>query len=414
MPPSGRLSFLGPGLLVAATGVGAGDLATGSIVGSKLGLAVLWAVLVGALLKFVLNEGLARWQLATGETLLEGAVRHLGRPVGWIFLPYLLVWSFAVAGALASACGVTAHALLPVFEPRTGKVVFGAAHALAGVVLVAAGGYRLFEKLMKVAIGVMFATVVVTAVMLRPDPVELLRGLVLPTLPDLGGGGLAWTVALLGGVGGTVTLLCYGYWIREEGWSGPERLARSRLDLAVGYGMTAVFGLAMVVIGSTVEVEGGGAGLLVGLSNRLGDTLGAPAKWLFLAGAWGAVASSLLGVWQSVPYLFADLTRLLVGRQEEIGDAGPVDTGDRPYRFFLLALGLSAIVGLFSTFVQVQKAYAILGALFIPMLALVLLVLNGRVAWIGRELRNGAAARLLLLACLGLFAFFAWLSLAAG
>ena len=47
----GMLSRLGPGILVAATGVGAGDLATASFTGSQLGTAVLWAVLVGAFLK---------------------------------------------------------------------------------------------------------------------------------------------------------------------------------------------------------------------------------------------------------------------------------------------------------------------------------------------------------------------------
>ena len=65
--------IIGPGILIAATGVGAGDLATATFSGSKLGTAVLWAVLVGGVLKFVLTEGLTRWQLATGQTLLEGA-----------------------------------------------------------------------------------------------------------------------------------------------------------------------------------------------------------------------------------------------------------------------------------------------------------------------------------------------------
>ncbi len=43
-------------MLIAATGVGAGDLATAGLAGSKLGLAVLWAVLLGAMLKFVLTR----------------------------------------------------------------------------------------------------------------------------------------------------------------------------------------------------------------------------------------------------------------------------------------------------------------------------------------------------------------------
>ena len=53
------LALIGPGLLVAATGVGAGDLATGALAGARLGTVVLWAVIIGAGIKFVLNEGLA-------------------------------------------------------------------------------------------------------------------------------------------------------------------------------------------------------------------------------------------------------------------------------------------------------------------------------------------------------------------
>ena len=91
-----------PGLLVAATGVGAGDLATASFAGSLLGNGILWAAVLGAFLKFVVNEGLARWQLATGNTLIEGAVDKFGRVFGWLFLPYLFIWSFFVASALMS------------------------------------------------------------------------------------------------------------------------------------------------------------------------------------------------------------------------------------------------------------------------------------------------------------------------
>ncbi|MGH8193313.1 MAG: Nramp family divalent metal transporter, partial [Woeseiaceae bacterium] len=202
--PAQRKSFLmiGPGLLLAATGVGGGDLATGSIVGGLLGTAVLWAVLVGALLKFVVTEGLTRWQLATGETLLEGAVLRLGPIVLWIFLPYLLLWSFFVASAQMSASGVTLHAIFPYFaDARDGKFVFGIVSGLVGLAMVLIGGYRLFEIAMRVCIGAMFVTVVTTAVMLWPGTGEVVRGLFIPRIPDIGGEGLTWTVALIGGIG---------------------------------------------------------------------------------------------------------------------------------------------------------------------------------------------------------------------
>ena len=294
-------AVIGPGILVAATGVGAGDLATATFSGANLGTSVLWAVLVGAGLKYLLNEGLTRWQLATGTTLLEGAVEHLGRPIQWIFMVYLIVWSFLVAMALMSACGVAAHAMLPVFEdPATGKIVFGVLQSLIAVALVLIGGYGLFEKVMGVCIGIMFFVACGTAIVLRPSLSDALTGLFVPTIPHLREGGLAWTIALLGGVGGTVTVLCYGYWIREEGRTSLQDLPACRLDLAVGYAMTAVFGLAMVIIGSELgQIDGSGASLIINVASTLEERLGSIgplAKWAFLVGAWGLC---LAACWES-------------------------------------------------------------------------------------------------------------------
>ncbi|GFO81582.1 MAG: hypothetical protein A49_12090 [Methyloceanibacter sp.] len=108
----------------------------------------------------------------------------------------------------------------------------------------------MFDHVMRVCIGVMFVTVVVTAVLLWPGTGAVLEGLFRPSIPDAGGLGVTWTLALIGGVGGTLTVLCYGYWLREEGRDQPGDLRLCRVDLATGYAMTAIFGLAMVIIGS--------------------------------------------------------------------------------------------------------------------------------------------------------------------
>jgi Mn2+/Fe2+ NRAMP family transporter len=408
--------LIGPGLLVAATGVGAGDLATASFTGSQLGTTVLWAVVAGAFLKFVLTEGLARWQLATGQTLLEGAAHRLGPAVGWLFLPYLLVWSFLCALALMSACGVTLHAIVPMFSDAVhGKIVFGILSSLVGLGLVLAGGFPLFEKVMSVCIALMFGVVLVTAVLLWPGTGEVVRGLLVPTIPDRDGSGVIWTVALMGGVGGTVTVLSYGYWIREKGRSRADDLALCRVDLGLAYAMTALFGLAMVIIGSTVEISGGGATLLVELAGRLEErlgTMGTIGRWAFLVGALGAVFSSLLGVWQAVPYLFADVWRLFFqcGVKDGRKTVVTVDTRSVPYRTFLIAIATVPMLGLPVSFREVQKLYAVLGAMFIPLLSVVLLLLNGRRAWVG-GLQNRWPTVGILLAALAFSGWFAWMKL---
>lgn len=398
---------LGPGILLAATGVGAGDLATAAFAGGRLGTTVLWAVVLGALLKFVLNEGLARWQLATGETFLEGVARRLGRVWLWLFLPYLLLWSYFVGAALISACGVAAQALWPLGDAAVGRRVWGGVHALVGLGLVWVGGFVLFRRVMQASIALMFAVVLITAVRLWPGTAEVAAGL-WPRVPDAPEA-LSWTLALIGGVGGTLTVLCYGYWMRAAGREGPSALRATRIDLAVAYGLTALFGMAMVMIGSRVPVTGGGATLIVDLGNALRETLGPGASWLFLVGAWAALFSSLLGVWQAVPYLFADVCRVLGLSTVAVADL----ERSRHYRGYLLGLAVVPMLGLAFQFAAMQKLYALIGALFIPVLALALLVLNGRRRWVGAQV-NGRGAVIALAATLGFFVLLGIMGLRAG
>lgn len=404
------LAIIGPGLIVAATGVGAGDLATGAFSGSKLGVAVLWAVVLGAALKFTVNEGLARWQLATGTTLVEGVATRFGHWAIWLFLAYLLFWSFFVAAALMNACGAAMHALVPLRSAAFDKIVYGIAQSALAVALIQYGSFRLFERVMSCLVAVMFFIVVASAIAIGPDWPAVLRGLVVPSIPSAGGEGLSWTLALIGGVGGTVTVLSYGYWIREEGRQGPEEIRTCRIDLAAGYAMTAAFGLGMVIIGSTFLKLDGDPNKGVAFVNELGKQLegrlgwlGPVARWGFVLGAWCAVFSSMLGVWQSVPFLFADCWRL-AGVSREAKQPATPDLRSRPYLAYQLGLASIPAVSLFASFVQMQKLYSIVGAFFIPILAVVLLVLNGRRDLVGGSRSGWLAQGVLILAVLGFVA----------
>ncbi|MBI3935188.1 MAG: Nramp family divalent metal transporter [Acidobacteria bacterium] len=379
-------------MLVAATGVGAGDLLTASLAGSNVGVAILWAAVAGSFMKWTLNEGIARWQMATGTTLLEGWITRLGRWIQWIFVPYFLLWSFFVGGALITACGVAGASLLPLGDPNTSRIVWGVIHSLAGLALVWAGGFALFEKLMAACIAIMFAGVIVTAALLAPDWSAVMAGLTVPRIPP---DGLPWLLGVLGGVGGTVTMLSYGYWIREKGRRGQEGVRICRLDLSVAYVLTALFGIAMVIIGSRIRVEGQGVRLAGQLADQLALVLGPWGRWMFLLGFWGAVFSSLLGVWQSAPYLFADFLAL---RRSHSSGALPMNDASQPqtldlsrttaYRIYLVAIAIVPMITLWLTVQRIQLAYAIMGAMFMPLLAITLLILNTPERWVGESFRS--------------------------
>ncbi len=401
---------LGPGFIVAATGVGAGDLIAAAVVGQRYGLVVLWAVALGALLKCALNEGVSRWQLATGTTLIEGWGTRLPRWVGIYFIGYLGLWGFLVAAALAAACGVAATALMPNVPFTVGT--WGALHALTGYLLVRWWGYAGFEKLMKILMGIMFVAVVACAVMMKTSPMDLFRGLFWPTIPV---GSTKLILGLMGGVGGSVTLLCYGYWLREKKWQGGGMHRRSMFDLVSAYALTGFFGLAVVVIAAaSTPVDASGNALVLALADQLALILGPLGKWCFLIGFWCAVFTSLLGVWQGVPYLFADSLATVAKRKEiRVNTIDGLDLAHaQAYQWFLAYLAFPPLLMLWwHKPISIVILYAVTGAFFMPFLASVLLFMNNRREWVG-ALKNGIWINLLLIFALMLFAslfvFEAW------
>lgn len=385
---------ISPGILLAATGVGAGDLLTGTLAGSAVGVSLLWAVVVGAGLKYVLTEGVARWQLATGTTVLDGWRFKLGRWAHWVFLIYLTLFTLIVGRALASACGTAGTAIYPLGDPETSVLIWGVIHSLIGVALVLGRSFQAFESIMAVLVGLMFVTVVGTAAVLSPPVGELLAGFV-PSMPS---SGTRWLLAVLGGVGGTVTLLSYGYWIQEQGRRGEAMLPVCKTDLAVGNGVTGLFGLSVVVIGSQIDVEAGGAMLAAQMADRLAEAVGPVGRIVFLAGFWGAVFSSLLGVWQSIPYLFADCVYMK----------------DRPvtalrkttaYRGWLFLIAIVPLFLMNAPVQHIQLVYGVFGAMFLPLLALTLLIMNNRLQWVGKAFKNPLWINIVLVAAVVFFAY---------
>lgn len=394
---SGRLSLfrnIGPGIVVAATGVGAGDLIAATVSGARFGTAILWAAVVGAIVKFVITEQLTRWQLVTGTTLLEGWIRRLPRIVVFCFLVYLLLWSFIVGGALITAAGLAAHALLPAL-PVAG---WGVMHSLAALALVWRGGYRWIETAMKLFIGIMFVVVMICGALLAPPVGDVVRGMLAVNVPA---GSVAFVLGVIGGVGGSVTVLSYGYWIRERRWRGVESLSQCRVDLAAGYGLTGLFGVAVMVIAAGVDPEVvSGSRMVLAVAEHLGSAVGTFGKWCFLVGFWAAVFSSMLGVWQGIPYLFADVVaNISAGRSKS--EPAEVDTGSAPYRGYLLYLALPPMVLLaVGKPVWVVVVYAVAGAFFMPFLAALLLYMNNRRAWVGTAVNRWRANMLLTLSLL--------------
>ncbi len=370
-PP--RWKIIGPGLVVAATGVGAGDLVATLAAGSRYGYSLLWAVVVGVILKIVLVEGAGRYTLATGYTIFEGW-RKLGRWTTWYFGPYIVIWGFVYGATAMSSTALPLAALFPQVSLTLWAVIMG----VAGFLMVWFNAYATFEKITAALIATMFVTVVGLAIIATPNIPAVLRGLV-PMIPE---GGLVYTLALAGGVGGTITLAAYGYWLREKGWVTPKWMKVMRIDNTMAYVLTGVFVLSMLIVGAEVVQAAGvtvGAGDegLVDLSDVLNDRYGDVIGTAFLVGFWAASFSSIIGVWNGVSLMFADFW----GNMRGVESGHPsTRVGGKYFKFYLLWLTFPPmLLLLLGRPIGLILTYGVLGALFMPFLAITLLgLLNGK------------------------------------
>ena len=397
--------LIGPGIVVAATGVGAGDLVATLVAGSTFGYTLLWAAVIGCLVKISLAEATGRWHLATGRTLLDGW-RSLGPWTTVYFAVYVVVWGFVYG---ATAMSSSALPLAALFPDLVDLKVWAIACGLLGLVMVWFNRYAVVEKIMMVFVGVMFVVVLVVAGLSTPHLGETLAGL-LPVLPD---GSLLYTLGLIGGVGGTITMASYGYWVNAKGWTDSSWMRMMRLDNRVAYLTTGVFVVAMLIVGaellhaSQTALTSGDRGLL-DLGEILQERYGQVVAKLFLVGFFAASFSSLVGVWHGVSLLFADFVeRVRVARLQRAGrvtsDGGAAEAVARglperslPFRAYLLWLTLASLplLWLDQPFGLVI-VYGVLGACFMPFLALTLLwLLNS--SRTPREWRNGALSNVML------------------
>ncbi len=384
---------------MAVSGIGASDVIAATVGGATYGTSLLWALVLGTFLKFVLTEGLARWQLATGTTIVEGWARHLPRWVLGIFFSYLVLWSIAVSGALISGCGLAVQNITRGAVP----FVWGAlAHAVVAFLFIYTARTALFTLIMRPLIAVMFVSVVVCAALTFPDPAAVLGGLLVPMIPSGGG---PYVLSLIGGIGGSLTLLSYSHLLRQEGLNHDSNLGRVRLDLAMAYLFTAIFGFSIMTIAARVFHNVGipltDSEAISRMAGQLAEIAGPMGFYIYSIGFWAAVVASLMGVWEAVPHIFADCLSLMKhpeasGQEAQI--ASPSYRG---------ALGFVALASIPFAFLQrpllVVVIFTIVGSLFIPFLAGTLLYLNNRIAWRSAIAHNQRTTNAVLIVILLLF-----------
>ena len=106
-PPRGlwnTLRKLGPGLIIAGSIVGSGELIATTKTGAQAGMALLWLIVVGCVIKVFVQIELGRYTLSENQTTLAALNRVPGPRLGmnWV----LWMWLAMMVGATAQLGGI--------------------------------------------------------------------------------------------------------------------------------------------------------------------------------------------------------------------------------------------------------------------------------------------------------------------
>jgi manganese transport protein len=387
---------IGPGMVLAASIVGSGELIATTTLGAQVGYTALWLILLSCLIKPVVQAELGRYTIASGRTGLE-ALDLVPGPrlrVGW------LVWCWAVMvlitmlqiGGMYGGVSQVMNILVPAVPVNVWVFAFLA----LTLALLLGGGYTRIERLAFVKVGLFtLVTLLAAVVLVRTPEYFSWSGVVGGLRLQLPAAGLATAAAVFGITGvGASELFMYPYWCVEKGYArfvGPadgtvewQRRARGwirvmHVDIVASMVIYTVATVAFYLLGAGV-LHGMGLvpaarDMIPVLSNIYTQTLGPWALWLFYAGAIATLYGTIFASTAAQTRMFADMCRLLGYFERD--DARRRQAFRRAFVVLLTLLPVTLYLTLESP-VSMVVAGGIAQAVMLPALALGALVLRHR------------------------------------
>src|SRR5271156_223341 len=128
---------IGPGLILAASIVGTGELINTTSLGAKAGFSLLWLILLSCVIKVFVQVELGRYAITHGKTTLAAFDTLPGPRIGvswlcWLWL-FMMLTTQAQIAAMEGTVGQAAHMAFP----RASQAIAGA----AGTIVAAWGPY---------------------------------------------------------------------------------------------------------------------------------------------------------------------------------------------------------------------------------------------------------------------------------
>ncbi len=365
---------LGPGILLAATSVGASHILMSPEAGARFEFRLVWLILLVHLLKYQAFEFAPRYVAARRESLLDAYARAPG-PRNWAIWLGLVDMSLQALGLVAALIGLTASFLSVALGGGIPAWSLGLAAALLALLRWGRyGAVRGLNLVLMLALATGTIVAFLAAVIVSPPPVRALTGAFAPSLPE---GSLLLVTAILGFMPTSVAVSIWqSLWAIEQGRFRPgtpdspearrERLRQGLFDLRLGYGLSALLAVLFVTLGATLLHPRGlvpeGPEVALTLSRLYTLVLGPWMQPIFLTMAFFALLTTCATMMDGFPRSFVAALRVLRGQPSTGGGEG------RSYWFFLLTVtfGGMAILASLPDPALLVKGVGAFGLIFSP------------------------------------------------
>ena len=305
---------VGPGIILASTIVGSGELIATTVLGAEHGYSLLWLIIVSCVIKIVVQNELGRYTIGSGETSLEAFDRVPGPRLGasWVVWAWFLSLALALVavGGMLGGIAQVVHQIVPAVPIVAWVWVIN----IGTLIVLSVGRYELIERVSMAMVAGFTLMTVGAAFVLLDSPQYFSWGAIVEGLSfRMPEDGFLSAVAVMGLTGvGASELGIYPYWCLEKGYArftGPRDDTPSWTLRAHGWirvlGFDVVNSMVIYTF-ATIAFYLLGAGILNGmgivprgtemietLSNMYTATLGEWSGYVFLIGAVAVLYSTV-------------------------------------------------------------------------------------------------------------------------
>jgi manganese transport protein len=291
---------IGPGTLIAAAFIGPGTVTLCTLAGVNFGFNLLWAMLLSIIATIVLQEMAARLGIISQKGLSEVIREEIKSPLLRQCITILILSAVVVGNASYEAGNISGGILglegvLGKYSIAIGTISINLMSLLIGFIafiLLYIGNYKFLEKALISLVLLMSVSFVATAILTKPNLLEVLNGMFVPRFPEKS------ILTIIGLVGTTVVpynLFLHASLVKER-WHKKEDVSFARKDTIISIILGGLVSMAIIISAAAIQTTdiANAADLAKGLAPLFGDfATYFMALGLFAAGITSAITAPL-------------------------------------------------------------------------------------------------------------------------